>query len=68
MPAVPQQTGTNCAIFVIEFIRAFLNGHRPGHTLSSAVSESQMTLFRSNIEQEVVVNKKYNPAFVGSNE
>ena len=44
---VPQQTGTNCGVFMLEFIRAFANGQRVGKLVD--VSEARMPEFRANI-------------------
>jgi hypothetical protein len=48
---VPQQTGLNCGVFMLEFIRAFVNGHRDGTSVN--VSEAQMSSFRAQIVKEL---------------
>jgi hypothetical protein len=44
---VPQQTGTNCGVFMLEFIRAFVNGQHVGKLVD--VSEARMPEFRARI-------------------
>lgn len=49
---VPQQTGSNCGIFVIEFVRAFFEGYRTAASLHGIVSEDTMAQCRAHIEDE----------------
>jgi hypothetical protein len=53
--AVPQQTGANCGAFVIEFMRAFVGGHRKGKSLKGVVSENRMEEQRQRITSELKV-------------
>jgi Ulp1 family protease len=48
---VPQQNGTNCGVFMLEFIRAFVNGQRVGKLVN--VSEAQMPEFRARIVSQL---------------
>ncbi len=48
---VPQQTGTNCGVFMLEFIRAFVRGQHVGKLVN--VSEAQMPDFRARIVSEL---------------
>ncbi len=48
---VPQQTGTNCGVFMLEFIRAFANGQRVGELVN--VLEAQMPEFRASIVSQL---------------
>lgn len=55
--SVPCQSGANCGIFCIEFIRAYVAGARPGQGLSEMVSEKGMASCRARIEAELVAEK-----------
>ena len=48
---VPQQTGANCGVFMLEFIRAFAEGQREGNLVN--VSEAQMPDFRARIVSQL---------------
>ncbi len=48
---VPQQVGTNCGVFMLEFIRAFVNGQRIGKLVD--VCEARMPEFRDNIVSQL---------------
>lgn len=48
---VPQQTGSNCGIFMLEFVRAFINGQRDGSTVE--VREERMVEFRARLVEEL---------------
>jgi hypothetical protein len=48
---VPQQTGSNCGIFLLEFIRAFIEGQRDGTNVN--VSEERMVEFRTRLAAEL---------------
>ncbi len=51
--AVPRQSGSNCGVYVIEFMRAFVEGHRPTACLSHIVSERKMPASRARIMAEL---------------
>jgi Ulp1 family protease len=48
---VPQQTGTNCGVFMLEFIRAFVKGEHDGRCVN--VTEAQMPTFRAEIVKQL---------------
>lgn len=50
---VSRQSGTNCGIFCIEFIRAYVAGFRPGPALTQRVSEGKMAQCRASIMDEI---------------
>jgi hypothetical protein len=50
---VPQQTITDCGIFCIEFMRAFINGHRTFKGLEGLVSQNTMAAAREHIAREI---------------
>jgi hypothetical protein len=53
---VPQQKGkTNCGVFMLEFIRAFLNGERDGSKVD--VSEARVLEYRAQIVSDLKIKK-----------
>lgn len=50
---VPQQTGTNCGVFVMEFMRAIVNGKRSKVSLCEEVKEDKMASCRVLIVHEI---------------
>jgi Ulp1 protease family, C-terminal catalytic domain/SWIM zinc finger len=54
---IPQQTGSNCGIFCIEFMRAFINGCKSAEGLSQHVREDTMKAARAQILQEITQRK-----------
>ena len=58
---IPQQTGCNCGIFCIEFMRAFCLGHRDGTKLGRVVREEFMADRRRHIKTELVDEKRILP-------
>ena len=54
---VPQQTITDCGIFCIEFMRAFIKGHRTVNSLYGQVSQKTMLAAREHIAREIKEKK-----------
>ena len=54
---VPQQTKSDCGIFCIEFMRAFINGTTTTNGLSDQVSQSTMRVARQHILREIQERK-----------
>ena len=50
---VPQQTITDCGIFCIEFMRAFINGYKASKDLEGQVSQDTMIAARRHIAREI---------------
>lgn len=54
---VPQQINTDCGIFCIEFIRAFINGYKASIDLEGQVSQDTMIAARRHIAREIIERK-----------
>jgi hypothetical protein len=50
---VPQQIKTDCGIFCIEFMRAFINGYKASIDLEGQVSQDTMIAARRHIAREI---------------
>jgi Ulp1 family protease len=50
---VPQQINTDCGIFCIEFMRAFINGYKASKDLEGQVSQDTMIAARRHIAREI---------------
>jgi Ulp1 family protease len=50
---VPQQNITDCGIFCIEFMRAFINGYKASKDLEAQVSQGTMIAARRHIAREI---------------
>ena len=50
---IPQQTGSDCGVFCIEFMRAFINGSKVAADLKNHVQQASMRAARQHIVREL---------------
>ena len=62
---VPQQIKTDCGIFCIEFMRAFINGYKASIDLEGQVSQDTMRAARRHIAKEIIDRKIIEKYIVG---
>ena len=64
---VPKQINTDCGIFCIEFMRAFINGYKTSKDLEGQVFQGTMIAARGHIAREINQRKIVEKDIVGDN-